>query len=153
VRIEAEEFSATRGGAAHDWELVERPDGFTGRGAMQALPDSGRPAANNPATDSPRLDYRINFVRTGTHYLWVRMFGVDGSGDSCHAGLDGEALSSLKKITSYTSGRYYWESRRVQSRAKFEVPTPGVHTLNIWMREDGTVVDCVVVTSSKSYKP
>jgi hypothetical protein len=153
VRIEAEEFSAAGGGAWHDWEFVERPDGFTGRGAMQALPDSGKQVGSDAAAKSPRLDYRINFVRAGTHYLWVRMFGVDPNGDSCHAGLDGEVLPSLKKITSNTSGRYQWEGARTGKRAKFEVPAPGVHTVSIWMREDGMVVDAVAVTSSERYRP
>jgi len=153
VRIEAEEFSAKKKVDTHDWEFVEEPDGYSGRGAMQALPDTRTQVGSDIADRCPRLDYKINFVKTGTHYLWVHMFGVNHNGDSCHGGLDGEAVLSLRKITSNFPKKYYWEGRRVDERATFDVAAAGVHTLNIWMREDGTVVDAIVVTSNEGYVP
>jgi len=136
VRIEAEEFSAKKKTDAHDWKFVEEPDGYTGRGAMQALPDTRTQVGSDIADNCPRLDYKIRFVKTGTHYLWV-----------------GEAVLSLRKMTSNSPKKYYWEGRRVGERATFDVAAAGVHTLNIWMREDGTVVDAIVVTSNEGYVP
>lgn len=37
--------------------------------------------------------------------------------------------------------------------ATINVSTPGEHTLNVWMREDGTMLDKVVLTTSNSYTP
>lgn len=37
--------------------------------------------------------------------------------------------------------------------ATINVATTGVHTVNLWMREDGTIVDKVVITSSSTYTP
>ena len=153
VRIEAEEFSAKKKVDTHDWEFVEKPDGYTGRGAMRALPDSRAQVEDELAERCPRLDYKIDFVKTGTHYLWVRMFGVNHNADSCHGGLDGDSVSSLRNITTNTVRRYYWEGKSWQDRVTFEITTAGVHTINIWMREDGTVVDAILVTSNESYRP
>ncbi|UCD58273.1 MAG: hypothetical protein JSV16_03935, partial [Candidatus Hydrogenedentota bacterium] len=37
--------------------------------------------------------------------------------------------------------------------ATFNVSTAGIHTFNIWMREDGFVIDKIVLTSNSSYTP
>ena len=37
--------------------------------------------------------------------------------------------------------------------ATINVSTPGIHTVNIWMREDGFVLDKLVLTDSWSYTP
>ena len=37
--------------------------------------------------------------------------------------------------------------------ATITVSTPGVHTVNVWMREDGFVIDKVVLTVSPGYVP
>jgi len=45
---------------------------FTGIG-MQAQPnDNSGTRKTGYATRSPRLDYDINFARSGIHYVWVR---------------------------------------------------------------------------------
>ena len=38
-------------------------------------------------------------------------------------------------------------------RATFEVATVGVHTIHIWMREDGQIVDKLLVTTNASFIP
>ncbi|MEM1173883.1 MAG: chitobiase/beta-hexosaminidase C-terminal domain-containing protein, partial [Pseudomonadota bacterium] len=35
----------------------------------------------------------------------------------------------------------------------FEVTTPGVHTVNVWMREDGLIVDKLVLTTDAGFDP
>ena len=56
---------------------------------MYSLPESGASIDLPGAlTDSPRLSYKISFVKTGTHYFWFR--GSDGGGNSLNAGIDGD---------------------------------------------------------------
>ena len=92
VSMEAEHYhnkvdgSGTWAGVA--WTLVTAPAGYSGDGAMQALPDGTTPAAP-PGADAPRLDFNIDFVKTGTHYVWIRGYAPNDNGDSCHLGLDG----------------------------------------------------------------
>jgi hypothetical protein len=37
--------------------------------------------------------------------------------------------------------------------ATFNVATSGVHTVNVWMREDGFKIDKLVITTNASYVP
>jgi hypothetical protein len=38
-------------------------------------------------------------------------------------------------------------------RAQFQVNTAGVHTINIWMREDGQIVDKLLITTDPNFNP
>jgi hypothetical protein len=72
VVIEAEAFHDNVSQGGHDWVLVTTPAGFSGTGAMQSLPDSGTNNDTGYVTNSPRLDYQVNFKKAGVHYVWVR---------------------------------------------------------------------------------
>ena len=65
------------------------PAGFSGSSAYQAQPACGQNITSNYASLSPRLDFQVNFTRTGTHYVWIHGRGNSGSSNSVHAGLDG----------------------------------------------------------------
>jgi hypothetical protein len=41
------------------------------------------------------------------------------------------------------SGEYQWMGSK-----KFEVPHAGLHKINLWMREDGAMIDKIVITTS-----
>lgn len=43
--------------------------------------------------------------------------------------------------------------RGINASASFSVATTGEHTVNVWRREDGFVVDKIVITTSASYTP
>ena len=88
VSMEAENFDDNTPKGEHRWVLVGPTDGFTGDAGMQAQPNILVNNTTDYVTKSPRLDYKINFVKTGTHYIWLRVWANDGSDDSCHAGLD-----------------------------------------------------------------
>jgi hypothetical protein len=154
VSIEAEHYDKNTPQGGHTWELVGPTGGFTGEAGMQALPDSGANTNDNYLTDAPRLDYEINFVKTGTYYVWVRGWGVDGGADSIHSGLDNQAIATADRITGFMTN-YRWTNAAYEDpeRIMFDVTTPGKHTLNIWMREDGAIVDKIVLTTNPDYQP
>jgi hypothetical protein len=104
-------------------------------------------------TTSPRIDFRINIVKTGVHYVWIRGRGLTGSDDSVHVGLDGAAVATADRISSFGTG-YSWTRNTMDGVvATINVTTPGLHTLNLWMREDGTVVDKVILTTNAGFTP
>jgi hypothetical protein len=154
VSIEAEHYDKNTPQGGHTWELVGPTGGFTGEAGMQALPDSGANTNDNYLTDAPRLDYEINFVKTGTYYVWVRGWGVDGGADSIHSGLDNQAIATADRITGFMTN-YRWTNAAYEDpeRIMFDITTPGKHTLNIWMREDGAIVDKIVLTTNPDYQP
>ena len=148
VVMEAENF--TRKVAApdgHEWKAETRRKGYVGASAMQAMPDRGGQQNADVAARSPRLDFAIDFAKKGRHWVWVRALGVNYNGDSLHFGLDLEPADWGMNAQTGT-GKYVWKKHP----KPFQVKEPGVHTLSVWMREDGVILDRVLVTSSPGFK-
>jgi hypothetical protein len=150
VSIEAENFDANVSQGGHDWIQVF-PGGYSGSGAMQALPNIETNNNTGYVTNSPRLDFVVNFVKTGTHYVWLRGIGANNKDDSVHVGLDGTGLSTSDRITIFNP-TWTWSKSTIDGPvATINVSSPGVHTVNVWMREDGFVLDKLVLTVNASY--
>jgi len=157
VSMEAENFDNTVAAPdGHTWTLVDSPIGASGFKAMQALPDIGIKRRDDYLTLSPRLDFKVSFVKTGTHYVWTRAH-ADGSGsdDSCHAGLNCQATLTGERIAFNVAAEWSWFNARENNAgpATFEVPSADIHTVNIWMCEDGAIIDKIVLTTNPFYKP
>ncbi len=154
VTVEAEHyFSKTDGsGQAQGSAWIELTgDGSLGDGYVQALPDVGlRIDEPDIESDAPHLSYLIYFRTTGPHYLWLRGWAVGGdNADSVHFGLDGVAVSSNFNDSAAIAktGGFAWTSRCSDgSRTTINVPSPGLHTVDLWMREDGPRIDRLLVT-------
>ena len=151
VLIEAENFhNNISQGDQHDDGYVQK-DGF-----MRAMPDSGANVQRDYVTLSPRLDFEVNFVKTGTHYVWIRYLKTGGGDDSCHIGIDGQEDSGAENISaSGSDNTWNWtnERRGDLGQAKLEVTSTGAHTVNVWMREDGFRLDKINLTTDGSYTP
>jgi len=146
VAIEAENYSSTTSRDGHSWKLATEPSGYVGRGLMTAAPDNG---ANYDVGEGPMMDYKIDFVKTGTHYLWIRGYGIS-NGDSCHAALDGRGFAEKIELPR---GRWSWVNKANDKAVKFQISQAGVHTVSIMMREDGSSVDRLLITTNPNYKP
>src|SRR5688572_13266180 len=153
IVIEAENFDTNTAQGIHRWEFTNSPAGFSGAGTMYALPDEPVAVIDYPdsLTTSPRLDYKVQFTKAGTHYFWFR--GSDGGGNSVNAGLNGDSPDpTMNNIDEGCCGTrlvpggttFTWVrgiDATVDGRSKFEIPAPGLYTINFWMREDGQIVD------------
>lgn len=153
VCIEAERFHQKADLSNHAWTLVTAPPGCQGAGAMAALPNSKGQWTSNLADTSPRMDYRIHFPKAGKYHVWVRGIAEDGTDDSVHVGLDGaEAKSATGIVVSMK--KWAWTRRTMTSPIAFlDIPAPGVHVVNLWMREDGAIVDRLLLTPDDKYAP
>jgi hypothetical protein len=150
VEVENNDANVSQGGKT--WQ-GHSAAGYSGGGALRALSNTGVNNDTGYVANSPRLDFRVNFTRTGTHYVWVRGIGPNGNDDSVHVGLDGQAVASADRISSFATG-YSWTRNTMDGVvATINVATAGVHTVNLWMREDGTVVDKLLLTTNTSYTP
>ncbi len=157
VSMEAENFDENVPNPPHTWIFITDPEGFSGTGAMQSTPtDPGGGAGNDTGyvENSPRLDFEVNFSKSGTHYIWIRGYGQDGNSDSCHAGINGEDVPSAYRFWSFTTS-YTWLNVTDSDppRRTIDVPSAGVHTVNVWMREDACIVDKIVLTTNPDYTP
>ena len=79
VSMEAEHFQANVPLGGHAWTSVAKA-GSSGGDALQALPDDGLSPLNAGA--GPRMDYQVQFARTGTHYVWIRGLAHSFNSDS-----------------------------------------------------------------------
>jgi fibronectin type 3 domain-containing protein len=169
VVMEAENFRNHSPTTSRSWIQVTDttnpavPVGFSGTGARttQNGGTSYAGVAENYVVNSPRLDYRVNFVATGTHYVWVRGYGPDTGSNSIHIGLDGVAFgddvtgSDRIAFNAQVGVDWEWSNQRqglaATAVAQFTVATTGIHTVNLWFREDGTAVDKILITTNAGY--
>jgi hypothetical protein len=152
ISVEAEHFDTNVSQGGHSWTSIALA-GSSGSGAMEATLNNGANNNTGYVSNSPRLDYPINFTRTGIHYVWIRAHTASGD-DSVHVGLDGAAVSSSDRISGFALGTWSWSKQTMDGPvATVNITTTGIHTLNLWMREDGFVVDKVLLTTNASYIP
>jgi len=148
--MEAEHAHMNTPQGSHSWVLSTTPAGFSGSGSMTTTPNAGTKHNTNYATLSPRLDFEVTFVQTGVHYIWIRGWGATGTDDSVHVGFNGQAIASSDRLSGFTS-TWTWSNQTMdRSVATINVPSLGTHMLNLWMREDGTVVDTLLLTTNAS---
>ncbi|MEI9948802.1 MAG: LamG-like jellyroll fold domain-containing protein [Pseudomonadota bacterium] len=152
VVLEAEHFHASVSRQNHSWNLTTN-SGSSGGQALTVSPDNGLTVNTGYATTSPELRFQVAFVTTGTYQVWLRGIGPNGDGDSCHAGLDGTAPASADRISTFGTS-FGWSKTSIDGpAATLNVTSAGVHTVNLWMREDGFVLDKIVLTTSTSFTP
>ncbi|MBI4004147.1 MAG: hypothetical protein HY353_03915, partial [Candidatus Omnitrophica bacterium] len=99
---------------------------------------------------SPELVYHVHFSTPGTYYVWVRGYGESGNDDSIHAGIDGTGPSSADRIEGFTTSWTWSRDTRDGVVATLKVPSAGLHTLHLWMREDGFRVDRFLLRTDSS---
>ena len=152
VSMESEHYQTNTPLGGYAWTPVANA-GYSGTGALRILPDDGPDPL--PAGSGPRLDYQVQFARTGTHYVWIRALGYSGASDSLYVGLDGGTSSAVYMAGLAIDGLTWTWSRQAGTGpiATVNVPSVGVHTVNVWMRESGVVLDKLVLNSSSSYVP
>jgi hypothetical protein len=120
---------------------------------MWAAPSTGTAYSAAQTGKSPRLDFRVEFTQAGTHHLWVRGMAASAADDSVHVGLDGVPSPTADRIVRLPTA-YGWTRATADGPvATINVPSPGIHTLNLWMWEDGAIVDRLLLTTSPTFVP
>ncbi len=155
VVMEAEHFTGNTAQGGYAWQATTSYGNYSGASALRTLPEDNTRIDTNYAATSPRLDYQVNFVKTGTHYVWIRALGPSWSSDSLHVGLDGQEVASAARLSQLNpQGSWAW-SKTTQGGtiATLNVTNPGIHIINVWMRESGTLLDKLVLTPNANYTP
>ncbi len=153
VVMEAESFSTNTPRGTDSWTATATPAGAVGT-AMASGPDNGSGSGTPIPSTSPELTYPVQFPGAGTWHVWVRAWNPDGAGNSVHLGLDGATQAASADLTNNTYGSWVWfRGRTASPTARFTVPGAGVRTVNVWMREDGLVLDRILLTTDAAYTP
>lgn len=153
VVIEAEHYHNATPRGNHEWK-PKSPDGSIGA-AVEAAPNNGTSINTNYVTTSPELQYQIDFTETGTYYVWTRAWASDNTNDSWHVGLDGAAIPSADRISLLDYNQWTWVNKTLDQNAPatFDITTPGRHIVNLWMREDGLLIDRLLFTTDPNVVP
>lgn len=159
VVLEAEGPTGTLAGSSdeadHYWETFRDADA-SGGWAVTTRPNvsSGVGSPGNPgdATTGPALTYDVEFESSGTYYVFVRMRAPSGDSDSVHVALDDDTpvtYGGLGLGDEAVSGSWRWSQYVADDVADGPVTvspdSAGVHTLRLYMREDGTQVDKIIL--------
>src|SRR3989344_5570419 len=156
ITVEAENYNLLTPASGYDWVLENNITGFDGTGFMRADTSGVRAIDDSPfVSTSPELSYSVNFQTAGTYNVWLRGYGGGSAGenDSVHVGLDGAEVSAADKITTNTQNAWVWAGDTMDDSdaspdATVTIPTPGTHTVNVWMRENDFRLDKIYLTTS-----
>jgi len=132
--------------SGYEWT---RQVGLNG-GSLQVSAGLATTTSPTYSTASPKLTIPIEFVATGTHYVWLECTAVDNGSNSCWMGLDG-GITGVMFETTNVSGLYVWSNN--SSLPTVSVPSVGVHDMNIWAREERFTLTRVLLTTNPSYTP
>lgn len=126
-------------------------------GARAVTPDTGLVAgAANVGSQAPELRFTVTFPQAGTYRVAVRGRPPNGAADSLHVGLDGvlgTTADAISGFPTFTGWSWAAASDGGPNPATVTVPAPGVHTVNVWAREDGLVLDRIVLAPTGSATP
>jgi putative metal-binding protein len=152
VFVEAEQAQANVPKNGKSW-TSDTTSNFSGTNALIATPNSGTSvSATNAPTQSPRLDFQVNFLSAGNYFVWVRMFGANNGDDSLYVGVNataGAAADGTVLAPANPQGQGFWVWAR---SASFNL-TAGTKFVSVFMREDGTRVDAIAISKDGNNLP
>jgi len=144
IVMEAENYFTQKQADPKGWVAVDA-DGAVGQ-AVDAHPGLG--AKYDPAK-GPRLDYPVLIPAAGDYHVWVRWRGRGSSSDSFYLGHDGEVDGEVGDH----SGDFAWSRLGGDEAQALDIDRTGQHTVHLWMRETGTQVDRLILTTDADYQP
>ncbi len=146
--FEAEGFHRSEYGvgqfASMQWE--SQTDAQASGGNFMIVPDNAN-SISTGALEGPVVHYDVDFVKTGTHYFWVRQKSPNGSDNSITPAFEGTKINEWNMPDALTE----WTWSRLGTT--FNVAQTGVQTFSIYMREDGTPIDKIILTDNVNYAP
>ena len=133
-----------------EWVSDTEIEGYSYDAYMRSLP--GGTNVQSDLTRSPRLDYDVEMTQKGTFFIWARVLAPTSAENSIHLGDSG--VKTADRINVPEIGVWVWKNEANDgSRAVVEVNEPGRVTINCWMRESGTCLDKLLLTSDPNYVP
>lgn len=108
------------------------------------------------------LSYNVYFNTPGEYIVWVRAFSTGAEDNGLHVGIDGTWPESGQRVQLCKGKRQWtWSSaQRVPENhcgypktIRIQVPSAGIHTIHLSMREDGFELDKFVMALNEDYEP
>lgn len=149
VSMEAEDYDQWfDGNSLDEWRISAGRPNYSGTGFVQHVPDAGLRYVDS---SGPRVEYRIDFLHTGTYSIWLRGYALLG-GASCRVAMNGTTVCD--NVTWQTFNSWRWTSvSGAGARVSAGVSATGVNILSIGGGEDGLLIDKIVLTTDPAYTP
>ena len=152
VVMEAENFFTNTDRSDNMWVETTAIAGYSGAGAMSGEPNDDDLFKKANVDSSPEMTYEVDFSILGTYYVWARVYAAVGEDNSFHAGLNSVATASKMEVTTY--GAWTWTNLNTKGKsATIGLTDVGENVINFWMREDGLIVDKIVLTTDANFIP
>ncbi|HEU0032353.1 MAG TPA: TIM-barrel domain-containing protein [Kofleriaceae bacterium] len=150
VVVDAEHHMQRTDAGGHAWQTTTVSEGYVADGAVIAQPNDRTTPSD--LAHAPHLAYDVEFAEAGTHYVWIRGRSYnDPDRDTVTVGLDGAGTSA---VTFANADTFTWSNvDDAGTIVAVDVPAPGRHTIDLWMRDAGAIVDRVLLTPDASYMP
>ncbi len=108
------------------------------------------------------LSYPIYFNTAGLYVFWARAFSTGPEDNGLHVGINGTWPESSSRV-QLCPGKHQWTWSSAQRRPEnhcgvpktvlLSVPNPGLHTIQLSMREDGFELDKFILTKDFNFTP
>jgi hypothetical protein len=91
---------------------------------------------------------------TGVYTLWLRGYAPNAAGDSLYFSLDHQSPTISTTITGFMPRDWSWANKTALGNVTtIDITKPGLHTLYLWLREDGLRLDRLLLTADSGYTP
>jgi hypothetical protein len=93
----------------------------------------------------------MNSTVSTTYWVWLLLYPSGGRSDSVYVGLDGELLDLGRRGVQSWEGaqKPVWRSVGDNGNRIFFSSSDEAACLNIWVREDGVVIQDIVITTDE----
>ena len=151
--LEAVDYSSAKSKDDHAWKKIKNLRKGTPEHLL-ASPSNNK-VYDIDATDfekrSPVVVYQAWFPKEGSYYLWINGQGEAG-GAAVAVGFDGALIKS--QIVGFFPYSFSWlGAYQGGDRIELDVLKSGIHTVEIYMVEDGMRVARLAITSDPEYNP
>jgi PKD repeat protein len=162
IILEAEDYTRQIVAPGPAWETRTARPGYSGSGYVQANPDVDALFDTGAIGVGSELQYDLGLSVTGTYTIWLRGYAANAAGDSVYLGLDGQPITSTDYVSAFpparqpaVAGTWAWANTWAGSGQPitFTIEIPGVHTLYLWVREDGFSLDQIILTTEENFTP
>jgi len=128
----------------HTWEIDFES------GWITSTPDAD--VSQNGVSGSPQIEYCMNSTGSTTYWVWILLYPSGGRSDSVYLGLNDEILDLGRRGVQSWEGSQKSVWRNVgDNNERILFQTGGDLTcLTIWVREDGVVIQDIVITTDAS---
>lgn len=155
VLFEAEDFTAQSDGQNGEYWEKHSLSGNSGY-SLHAVPN--RDVNTGLDTTGAKLEYKFNISTPSEYYIYVRGADQEGNGknDSLHVAIDGQVLTNHSGIgLSHFTKPLTWQQMAGNVPAKLKTPhlKTGQHSLTLWSREDGVIVDRIALSTDANLSP